>query len=126
MNNSFSRVLRQAGAAELVLSHARQLQCSVCQSHRAPKPPRISALVPSYEFNTVVGLDVFHIEGLSPGQQIHILNMINWSTLYHVCVLVREVTSQWQNGRTERHGGVMKLMFTKARMSVVPKSLQGS
>ena len=175
-NDQFIRVLRQAGASELVLTQARQMQCSVCQSHRTPKPQRVSALVPSYEFNAVVGMDVFHLQGLSPGQQVHVLSIVDWSTLYHICVLIREVTaakvrrayrrywlrvfgapqrvvtdqgrefvgaemaerletdgshheivpaeSPWQNGRTERHGGILKLIFTKARLTSPPRSLE--
>ena len=92
-NDQLVRVLRQAGASEWVLSQARLLQRSACQSHRVPKPHRVSALVPRYEFNTVVGMDVFHLQGLGPGQQIHVLSIVDCGTLYHVCILVREVTA---------------------------------
>ena len=172
----FIRILRQAGASEYVLGLAKRLRCSVCEQHKPPKPPRISAGTPSFEFNAVVGLDVFHLQGWQNGQTVHVLNMVDWGTSFQICVRVKEVTakkirkafrcnwvrifgpphrvvtdqgreflgaemaerlesdgtfheiipaeSPWQNGKTERHGGIVKMIFTKARLSLPPRDIE--
>ena len=172
----FCRILRQAGASERVISLAKDLRCSVCQQCRPPRPPRVSAASLNVAFNSVVGLDVFHVQGVQDGTQMHVLNMLDWGTLYQVCVPIKDVSarrvrkayrrywlrvfgvpdrvvtdqgsefvgaemseriesdgsyheltpseSPWQNGRTERHGGVVKMMVTKARMSTPPNNIE--
>ena len=90
----FCRVLRQAHASDRVLSMAKNLKCSICQMNKPPQPPRISAVSPCIEFNVIVGLDVFHLQGIHSGEQIHVLSMIDWGTLFHVCVMIKEVTAR--------------------------------
>ena len=165
-------MLRQAGASEYVLQQARGIRCSVCQVSQPPKTPRVTSAPSAAEFNAIVGMDVFHVQGISAGDQVHVLHMLDWSTCYQVCVVLKEVTakrvrkayrrywlrvfgapgrvitdggpefvgaemserletdgtyhevtaaeSPWQNGKTERHGGTMKMLLTKARLTCPP------
>ena len=169
------RILRQAGASDRVVAMAKNMKCSICQANKPPRTSRVSAITPCMEFNSVVGVDVFHIQGIGNGQN-HVLSILDWGPLFHVCVLVKEVTakrirkayrrywlrvfgpparlvsdqgkeftgaemserletdgthhevtpteSPWQNGKTERHGGIIKMMVTKARLSINPTNTE--
>ena len=165
----YLRILSRAGASPLVLEQAKLIRCSICDEQKNPSPPRQSALMPCAGFNQVVGVDVFHLQGCQDGENI-VLNLVDWGTLYQVCVPLKQATarrirkayrrswlrnfgapqrlicdqgtefqgqefsthlegdgtllevtptdSPWQNARTERHGGTVKLMFSKARLGL--------
>ena len=166
----YLRILTRAGATPLVIEQARLVRCSLCEEQKIPDPPRKSALMPSFGFNEVVGIDVFHLQGVKAGENAAVLNIVDWGTLYQVCVPLKQASSRkirkayrrnwlrnfgaprklicdqgtefqgqdfatlletdgtllevtptdspWQNARTERHGGTIKLMFSKARLGL--------
>eukprot|EP00971_Amphidinium_carterae_P343582 6483405-Amphidinium_carterae.1 len=66
----FVRILRAAGATDLVLEVAKKLRCSVCESIKPPKPQRMSALTPALGFNQTVGIDLFFISGPEGAESI--------------------------------------------------------
>ena len=152
------------------MEQGRLVRCSVCEEMRNPSAPKHSAPVPCVGFNNVVGVDVFHLQGAQAGDNVAVLNLVDWGTLYQVCVPLKQASarrirkayrrswlrnfgaphklicdqgtefqgqefasflesdgtlleviptdSPWQNARTERHGGTIKLMFCKARLGV--------
>eukprot|EP00971_Amphidinium_carterae_P350976 6491835-Amphidinium_carterae.1 len=97
----FVRILRAAQASTKVLAIASNLQCSICAQTNTPVPHHKSASLPCLgrrrrRTDERLGTDGTHHE-------------------------VTPTDAPWQNGRTKRHGGTVKLMLTRARMSQPPK-----
>eukprot|EP00971_Amphidinium_carterae_P301707 5993898-Amphidinium_carterae.4 len=132
----FVRILRAAQASSKVLAIASNLQCSVCAQTHTPVPHHRSASLPSscLGFNQVIGVDLFFVQGIDgEGQgfwgspqtdQGKEFVGAEFSERLGTDGTVHEVTptdAPWQNGRTERHGGTVKLMLTRARISQPPQ-----
>ena len=174
--SDFIRVMRMARARPEVLEYIRrEYQCDLCQEHQKPSPARPAAIHHTYEPNKVVGVDVVYMPGLTPDEQVPVLNIVDWGTCYQVLEPVQGMSAQkiwtaftrswarvfgmpeivvvdqgrefmgsfaqqagesgslirvigarapWQNGRTERHGGIAKGVLSKVQDQLNPGDME--
>ena len=72
----------------------REFECPACAGKGHPPKPRLPAALPrTFRFNETLGVDLFEIE--SPdGSKIVFCNMVCWSTLYQLFILVLDKTAE--------------------------------
>ena len=124
---AFVRALRHANAKEEVINWAkRYFNCPLCEARQKPTLPRPGHLVRQMEFNQVVGIDTFFY----PFQEetLNFLNILCWgsglqilgrlSDIMGLMIHVIDARAPWQNGRTEKAGGLFKEKLSLALQEI--------
>ena len=90
----FLRALRLSRVRSEVLNFVRrEFECPACAAkEHSPKPRMPAALPRTFLFNETLGVDLFAIESLD-GTKITFCNMVCWSTLYQLCILILDKTA---------------------------------
>ena len=91
----FLSALRLSRARPEVLDYVRrEFECPACAAEGHPPKPRLPARLPrTFRFKETLGVDLFEIE--SPdGSKIVFCNMVCWSTLYQLCILILDKTAE--------------------------------
>ena len=85
----FFKVLNAAHAKPVVLEYVRRgYRCADCDAHSRPQPSRKAAEQRTYEFNSIIALDVFYTH--LRGQSLSLLNIICHGTNFQVAALLQQ------------------------------------
>ncbi|CAJ1453210.1 unnamed protein product [Effrenium voratum] len=128
----------------------KDFKCSVCESQVKPKAARPAVPPRCLQAGEVVGVDVLYFPGLNPREAKPVLSMVCWGSCYQMLETMMGKSADeawrkripwiicgpddaiwsshktigarapWQQGRTERRGGLAKNTFLKMREEAPP------
>ena len=94
---TLGRILKNAGANELALKAAEQVekQCEICQQRQRPTPCLPAKPEQVYDFNHKIGWDVKLLPGWRVNQQVKCMNIVDYATSFQMMIpLFEKETSE--------------------------------
>ena len=90
----FLRILANSKASKKVLEIAKNLQCSVCEKFKMPKPARAGAPPKEIGLNEVVGVDTIQLRAPFSKKTKYCLNIVDYSSHFQLVVPLSDHTAQ--------------------------------